>query len=119
MEPRVKLNVPIEESFPIPLKYIDVTRTTDTSTDVMSEKHIEDHWNVDGERELSDAWTGFTRFIVLNKKPPMDLHGPGGDWRVGGRPRGPAVCCQTGGSICLMHRNAKRSKNGHRETQTR
>ena len=36
----------------------------------MSEKHIEDCWNVDGDRELSDAWTGFTRFIVLNEKPP-------------------------------------------------
>ena len=50
MEPRVKLYVPTEESFPIPLKYIDVTRTTDTSLDVMSEKHIDDYWNVDGNR---------------------------------------------------------------------
>ena len=24
----------------------------------MSEKHVEDYWNVDGDRELSDAWTG-------------------------------------------------------------
>ena len=31
VEPRVNLYVPTEESFPIPLKYIDVTRTTDTS----------------------------------------------------------------------------------------
>ena len=36
---------------------------------VMSEKRIEDYWNVDGE-ELSDAWTGSTRFILLNEKPP-------------------------------------------------
>ena len=57
MEPRVKLYVPTEESFPIPLKYIDVTRTTDTNLVVMSEKHIGDYWNVDGEREVSDAWT--------------------------------------------------------------
>ena len=53
MEPRVKLYVPREESFPLPLKYSDVTRTTDTTLDMMSEKHIEDY--VDGERELSDA----------------------------------------------------------------
>ena len=70
VEPRVKLYVPTEESFTVPLKYIDVTRTTDTSSDVMSEKHVEDYWNVDGDRDLSDAWTGFTRFIVLNEKPP-------------------------------------------------
>ena len=31
---------------------------------------MDDYWTVDGERELSDAWTGFTRFIVLNEKPP-------------------------------------------------
>ena len=70
VEPRVKLNVPTEESFLIPLKHIDVTRTTGTTLDVMSEKHIEDYWNVDGERELWNAWTGFTSFIVLNEKPP-------------------------------------------------
>ena len=37
-EPRVKLYVPREASFPIPLKYIDVTRATSTSLDVMLEK---------------------------------------------------------------------------------
>ena len=31
VEPRVKLYSPREESFPIPLKYIDVTRTTHTN----------------------------------------------------------------------------------------
>ena len=38
VEPRVKLYVPREESFPIPLKYIDVTRNTHTSLDVLLEK---------------------------------------------------------------------------------
>ena len=70
VEPRVKLYMPRDESFPIPLKYIDVTRTTHTSLGVLLEKHIDDHWNVDGERELSDAWTGFTRFILLTERPP-------------------------------------------------
>ena len=45
-EPRVKLYVPTEGSFPIPLLYIDGTRTIDTTLDVMSEKHFEDYWNV-------------------------------------------------------------------------
>ena len=31
VEPRVKLHSPREESFPIPLKYIDVSRTTHTN----------------------------------------------------------------------------------------
>ena len=36
-EPRVQLHVPKEESFPIPLKYIDLPRTTNTSLDVLQE----------------------------------------------------------------------------------
>ena len=79
MERRVKLYVPREESFLIPLKYIDVTRNTHTSLDVMLEKNIDDYRNVDGEGELSDAWTGFTRFIVLNEDHLTDIHGPGRD----------------------------------------
>ena len=52
VEPRVNLYVPREASFFFPLKYIDVTRTTDTTLDVMSEKRIEDYWNVCGERNV-------------------------------------------------------------------
>ena len=76
MEPRVKLYMPKEESFPIPLKYIDVSRTTHANLDVKQDlmycwrKNIEAYWNVDGERELSDAWTGFTRFVLLEERPP-------------------------------------------------
>ena len=58
VEPRVKLYVVREDTFLVPMKYIDVTRTTYTSLDVVLEKQIQDYWNVDGERELSDAWTG-------------------------------------------------------------
>ena len=32
--------------------------------------NIDDFWNVGGEEELSDAWTGFTRFILLNERAP-------------------------------------------------
>ena len=70
VEPRVKLYSPREESFPIPLKYIDVSRTTRTNLDVMQERRIDDYWNIDGSRDLSDSWTGFTQFTVLEEKPP-------------------------------------------------
>ena len=33
-------------------------------------EHIEHFRNVAEEKELSDAWTGFTRFILLNERPP-------------------------------------------------
>ena len=70
VEPRVKLYSPREESFPIPLRYSDVSRTTHTNLDVKQEKRIDDYWNVDGSRDLSDPWTGFTQFTLLEEKPP-------------------------------------------------
>ena len=51
VEPRVKLYLPREESFPIPLKYIDVSRTTRTNLYVMLECRIDDYWNIVGSRE--------------------------------------------------------------------
>ena len=70
VEPRVKLYSPRQESFPIPLKYIDVSRTTHTNLDVVQESRIDDYWNIDGSRDLSDSWTGFTQFTLLSEKPP-------------------------------------------------
>ena len=64
LEPKVKLYSPREELFLIPLKYIDdASRTT-------QEKRIDDYWNIDGSRDLSDPWTGFTQFTLLEAKPP-------------------------------------------------
>ena len=42
VEPRVKHYSPREESFIIPLKYIDVSRTTHTNLDVKKKKRIGD-----------------------------------------------------------------------------
>ena len=47
VEPRVQLYVPKEETFPLPLRYIDVVRTTHTSL-----SRIDDYWNIDGVRNL-------------------------------------------------------------------
>ena len=58
------------QSFPVPLKYIDVSRPTHTNLDVKQEKRIDDFWNIDGSRDLSDPWTGFTQFTLLEEKPP-------------------------------------------------
>ena len=80
VEPRVKLYSPREESFPIPLKYIDVTRTTHTNLDVKQEKRIDDYWNIDGFGDLSDPWTGFTQFTLLDEKAPDGYTWSG--WRL-------------------------------------
>ena len=80
VEPRVKLYSPREESFPIPLKHIDVSRTTHTNLDVKQERRIDDYWNIDWSRDLSDSWTGFTQFIPLEEKPPNGYMWSG--WRL-------------------------------------
>ena len=62
------------------LKYIDVSRTVHTNLDVKQEKRIDDYWNIDGSRDLSDPWTGFTQFLLYWKKNlPTDICGPGRD----------------------------------------
>ena len=70
VEPRVKLYSPREESFPIPLGCIDVSRTTHTNLDDKQERRIDDYWNIDGSRDSSDSWTGFTQFTLLEEKLP-------------------------------------------------
>ena len=36
----------------------------------MQESRIFDCWNIDGSRDLSASWTGFTQFTLLSEKPP-------------------------------------------------
>ena len=43
----------------------------------MQEKRIDDYWNIDGSRDLSDPWTGFTQFTLLEEKPPDGYLWPG------------------------------------------
>ena len=42
----------------------DVSRTTQTNLDVLQERRIDDYWNIDGSRDLSASWTGFTQFTL-------------------------------------------------------
>ena len=70
VEPRVKLHPPREESCLVPLvplKYIDVTRVTHATLDVLQQGRIGNYWNIDASRDLSDTWTGFTQYFFLRK----------------------------------------------------
>ena len=58
VEPRVKLYVPREASFFISLKYIDVTRATNTSLGVMLEKISTIIGTFDEDRALSVSGSG-------------------------------------------------------------
>ena len=52
------------------MKCIDVTRSTYTDLDIAQEKRIDDYWNADGNKHLSDLWTVFTKFNRLKETPP-------------------------------------------------
>ena len=72
VEPRVKLCSPKAETFPISLKYIDLSRTTHTNLDVKQKKRIDDCWNINGSRDLSDPWTS-----LWEENLQTDISGPG------------------------------------------
>ena len=36
------------------------------------------YWNIDGSRDLSDPWTGFTQFTLLDEKAPDGYTWSGG-----------------------------------------
>ena len=104
--------MPKEESFSFSDEVHRRYRTTKTSLDVMLEKQMDDYWNVDEERELSDARTGYKRFILLNERPPDGHTWSGRDLRGNKRPQDSTMCGWMCGSICLMQRKAKKSKTG-------
>ena len=108
VEPRVKLFSPREESFLIPLKYIDASRTTDTNLDVTQESRIDDYWNTDGSSDLSAYWSGVTQFILLEEKQ-TDICGPT-TVRLGINRRK-----RHGG--CRMKRNGMRRRNAGHEVR--
>ena len=70
VEPRANFTCREKSPFPIPLRFVDVARTASATLDVVLERRIDDYWNVEGDRDLSDARTGFTRITMLDEKPP-------------------------------------------------
>ena len=58
------------DDFSTRVNYIDAQRQTQTNLDVLQEATIDDYWNMDGEKSLSEPWIGVTRFAQLNKMAP-------------------------------------------------
>ena len=108
---RVKLYMPKEETFLILTKYIDVTRTSHTSLDVMMEKHIEDDWNVDGKRII---WCVDTlhKIHLIERKATWRIYMVRGDAQENKLPLVLTMYGQIRGRICLMQRKRKKNKDG-------
>ena len=111
VEPRVKHYSPREESFPIPLKYIDVSGTAHTNLDVKQERRIDD-WNIDVSRDVSDSWTGFTQFTLWKKNLQKDICGPGRDWQENSCHPGQISYGQNSGRNWERMPSWKRGKSG-------
>ena len=45
-----------------------VTRSTQTNLDVMQEKRIDDYWDLDENRSLSDSWWGCTKIHSIERR---------------------------------------------------
>ena len=40
----------------------------------MQERRFDDYWNIDGSRDLSDSWTGFTQITLLEEKTSRRIY---------------------------------------------
>ena len=67
--PCTTLFVPTDENCPMPTKYIDILRSTETDLDDLSESRIQHYWTSSGDKELSSAWMGRTTFDLLRPRP--------------------------------------------------
>ena len=82
VEPRVKLYSPGEESFPIPLKYIDVTRTTHRIW-MSSKRNASMVTGISMDQEICLARGQVSLNLLYSKKQlPMDICGPVGGGRL-------------------------------------
>ena len=57
------------------LNFFDVQRHTKTSIDALQEATIDDCWQIDGDKSLSEPLIGVSRFALLNKKHQKDICG--------------------------------------------
>ena len=77
VEPRVQLYSPREASFPIPLKYIDVSRTTHTNLDVKQDKRIDDYGISMGQENCLIHGQVSLYLFYWKKNLQTDICGPG------------------------------------------
>ena len=73
--PRQTLYVPHDEDCPLPTKWLDIFRTTETDLESLSERRVEDFWSTtwndqEPDRQLSEPWVGSTTFQILKPTPP-------------------------------------------------
>ncbi len=69
VNPRSELLLPTSENYPIPLDWLDMYRTTETSLDYGQLREIEDFGSVDARNEPTRKWTGRSVFQIVPTHP--------------------------------------------------
>ena len=97
---RSPLDVPNEDTFSVPLRYVDVRRQTRTSIDNASEHTLNDYWNAESEK-LSEEWIATRRFQTFRMQLQKEYR-----W-VNGRHTSPKFCTT---SYDVVRRKANTNK---------
>ena len=109
VEPRVKLYVPREESFPFPLKY---------TGRIVGENYwrlLERHWR----KRIVRCMDRLHKFHFIERKATWRIcMVRGWDLRGNKQPQDQTMYGQICGSICLMHRKRKQNKDGLSRNQS-
>ena len=93
--------------------FFDVARTTRTTLETMVERRIDDYWNIERNRDLSDSWTGFTRFTILDGRETSkweNMVRDSGSQRNRRHP-GRTTRGQRYGKTCQKRRSEEKSRN--------
>ena len=92
--------------------------TTDTDLDVMQKKkRIDDCWNVDSNKHLSDSWKGFTKFTLLKERRGLqkDTRRPWKDWQKCKRLPDQIMCGQKFWRKLVQLLGIERNRNGQKK----
>ena len=68
--PRKSLFKPDRADMPVPQRFLDIMRTTETDLSDHSESKVRDYWTGTERKELSEPWKGRTIFFIRRPKPP-------------------------------------------------
>ena len=101
---------------------VEVHRRFQNDTHILGcviKENIENYWNVDGEKDLSDAWTGFTRFILEFKSDQKGSPGAGRDLQENNQRLVQTMYGQICGSMSDAAKEESKTKMGYRETKAR
>ena len=120
VEPRVKLHVQREEIVRIPLRYLDVSRTTNTDLDVLLKRRADDHWNIDGTENYLMHGQDLHGLPSWTKDLQTNIPGPGDAfYKKTSNIHVRSLVSRNKDKYVRRCSTMRKAKVGHRKTETR